>query len=450
MTANEAPSKTGAQAISAIVSRNELPRTMPATFRTYRDLRKDPTIAIGRAMAIAPVVAAEWNVQSRPGTPPDRAALVRDTLLPLREDIVQVAMEGSCDFGWQPFELVWDDEGTRVVLAKAKPLLQDITLILVDERTHAFMGFRQKDPKTSEDIDLTSEYAMNVWFRSEGTNWYGSPLLENVRKPCVEWDDCNAGASRYDRKIAGSHWVVRYPIGTSQDGVGGAETDNGVIAAKILSTLESAGSVTIPQSVVAELAGLNAAAPIQQWAIELLSDSSPRQGSFVERLKYIDVLKVRGLLLPERSLQEGQYGTKAEAASHAESAITIRELEHRRVTRIVNTSIVDVLMEQNFGPDAVGSVRLEAAPLASDKRQWLRSLYQAMLSNPLSSVALVDRIDQAALSESVDVPTRFTVSPESIQPMPEVETEGQATLQDAIVKTYAKALEGAEGDDAGE
>jgi hypothetical protein len=50
------------------------------------------------------------------------------------------------------------------------------------------------------------------------------------------------------------------------------------------------------------------------WRLEVQGSAGGQQQGFVDRLRYLDSLKVRGMLLPERAILEGQHGTLAESA----------------------------------------------------------------------------------------------------------------------------------------
>jgi len=411
---------TGPQLIGRVTGVNELAKYLPATYATYRTIRRHPTIALARALSIAPVVAAEWSVEADDDVDDDVVKFVQDQLIGLHEPLMQSAMECGIDYGWAPFEKVfYVTRDGRIGLQKLKPLLVDITEVLIVKRTGAFNGFKQT-PSDGEPITIPVEYAFNVPFRVEGTNWYGVSLLENIRPTYNTWMDANDGAARYDRKLAGSHWVVYYPPGTSIDGTTGKEEDNGVLADRILKTLEASGAVSVPRIVAKYLDQLNAQAPDKSWEITMLSDDSPRQPSFIERLNYLDKLMVRGLLLPERSLLEGQFGTKAEAGVHADAAVTQRDLEHRHVTRMVNWYMLDQLLALNWGEEMRGKVRLKASPLSDDAQQWLREIYRKLLENPNGFLEEFATIDRDALKDTLGVPKAAEVTPTEPRVLPQV------------------------------
>lgn len=412
----------------------ELGRVLPASYDTYRTMRKQPTIALARALSIAPVIAAEWSVEANPDAPDEWVNFVREQMMPAREELVQQIMCGRVDYGWCPFEMIWKsakiDGIDRLVVDQYKPLLPDFTTILAVYETGQYAGLKQTNAIDGREILLDPEYTMLVSFDVEGTNWYGRSLLENIREIYTDWNDANLSAGRYDRKVAGDHWVIIYPEGTTPEE--GSEVSNAVIAQRIIDTLESAGSVALP----APQETTEDDDPIQQmppkkWDIDMKSGSG-QQGNFIMRMDYCDKLFVRGLLTPERTVLEGQYGTKAEAGVHTDWALTERELEHRYLTRQVNKQAVDPLLRYNYGEDAVGKVWLNAAPLADDKIAFFRTLYQGLLANPVSFIDAWEAMDFDAIMEAIDVPKRVDIAGE-------VQIDGttpEGALAESLQKLY--------------
>lgn len=370
-------------------------RPLPASYDTYRKIRKHPTVALARAVAVAPIVAAEWSVESDDGVPDEWVGMVKDQFLPIRQPLIEAAVLGGIDFGYQGFEKVFRHEAGLFKIGKFKPLLQDITEIQIVQDTGAFAGFKQND------VELPVEKSLLFSFRVEGTQWHGEPLLENARETYNQWYDANAGASRYDRKVAGSHFIVYYPEGKCRD-QNGSEVDNAEMARTILAGLESSGSVAIPDDVARYVEGLNT--DHHGWRIELLSDGTGRQPTFIDRLRYLDTMLCRAVLVPERAVLEGQHGTLAEAGTHADFALTSAELTHQYVTRIVNWHAVDQVLALNFGEEAMGKVRLAASPLVDTKLEFLRQVYTAVLTNPNGFLEEFGLIDTDALKDSLGVP----------------------------------------------
>lgn len=397
--------QTGQQRL-AIMYSGETPQEMPATYATYRAMRKHPTIAIIRALTIAPTVANEWSTKAREDATDEMVIFVEGCFFPVRSQLMEQALLGGGDFGWQPWEKILDIRNGKMTLVKLKPLLHDITTILIEKKTGAFAGFKQNQ------FELPLENSFLIPWRVEGTYWYGSSLLENCRTAYNDWVVCNVGAAKYDRKVAGAHFVVEYPIGeTITDG---GTTDNYDIAVTILRALESdQAGVLIPREVDQHVEKLNEAK--SGWSITILADASPKQITFIPRQEYLDVLMVRGYLWPERGILEGKFGTKAEAGEHVGLALKNSELMDRHVTRHVNWHLVDQLLALNFGESARGAVQLVSAPLVDEKLEFLRTVLEKYLADPAGFADMMNRLDIEALLDKLEVPRNLDVKEPKIE-----------------------------------
>jgi hypothetical protein len=401
-------SKTGAQSVVAIVPTRPgdatvLDKRLPATYTSYRRIRRNPTVALARALSIAPVVAGEWSIEVDDGVDDELVRFIRSQVIAIREFIVQTCMESRVDYGWITFEKVfavgkWEHRD-RILLKRLKPLLVDITDILLDQ-TGAFAGIEQTNSGTGMPITLDAVNALLVNWQVEGANLYGEPLLENIRRTFANWEDASEGAERYDKKLAGGVWTVFYPEGKSI--IGGVATQNEVTAAAILTGLVASGGIIIPRKTQKRITDLNRITDVDDWKIDLM-EHADKQTGFIARLEYCDKLFVRGLLSPERSILEGQHGTLAESGVHASLAMTQRMLEHRHITRLVNAGLVDQLIAMNYGPEAVGTVRLVASPLEDTKREFFQEVYKLLLAHPTASIDLIENQDLDALMDNVDM-----------------------------------------------
>ena len=52
----------------------------PGTYKTYREMRKNPTIAMARMLATAPVRTAEWSLEADEGVPAARVDFIKAQL----------------------------------------------------------------------------------------------------------------------------------------------------------------------------------------------------------------------------------------------------------------------------------------------------------------------------------------------------------------------------------
>jgi len=395
---------TGPQTISYSYGIGELLTPNYATRGTYaqlRAVRKDPTVSLARGLLISSILAGSWNIEADDDVNDDVIEYM-EHILKLREAFIYNCIAyGRVDFGWMPFEKVFAVKDNRIIIQTLKPLLHDMTTILVTPQGH-FNGYRQK-PLQGMQLDVEVAKCLHMAFAVEAGNFYGMPLLENVRAAMDSWADCDAGAKRYDAKVAGAHWVIHYPPGTST--IDGVATDNGDVAKLVLDAMISSGSVAIPTTTAEVLQELtsDSVADLYAWKVELIDDKVAKQSSFSDRLNYLDKQKVRGLGLPERSILEGQHGTKAEAGTHGEMAILGFEQIDRAITTVINEQLVNQLIQLNFGLEMVGKVRVVCLPLVDTQIAFLRDLYKKVSDPALDVETLRNKLDLPGLAPE-DVP----------------------------------------------
>jgi hypothetical protein len=280
-----AKAKTTAQVVVDF-STGELDTRTVGSFDTFREMRKDPTISLLRKYVTAYSLASTWGVD---GHDEDQKAFLEEHILPFRQQFMRTALFGLSDFGWKAYELVYGEvdltfpSGDRRKLMgvdEIKPLKNDNTRARYDKSTGAFLGFAHADQYNGTKYLIDAEHSLFVNFDDEGTGCYGTGCMEVAQQPYDEWNDANDAAARYDKKLAGTFLVVRYPIGKTP--YKGTETDNATIAEDIIKAIRASGSVSIPlgaQDIVNELQKVS-----ELWKIEFL-DPGAKQASFNDRLK---------------------------------------------------------------------------------------------------------------------------------------------------------------------
>lgn len=408
-------------------------------YKKYREMREDPTINFARRLIVAPLVKAGWSIECTEHAPEGAKELVEEILDPVRIPLVKQMLEGCIDFGWQPFELVWEtqEDGTQQV-KKFKALLQDITWILVDEKTGAFEGLEQDGPEG--EITLSSVETLCVALDVEGTDWYGYPTMRTAETPYDTGKAVAEQSLKYDKKIAGVRLKVEYPVGKTM--YNGILTDNYEIARKLEAALEGSGLIAIPKDRTPY--GTGEDDETGKWVVEFMSDDSNARGQFTESDRRQDALKVRAFGLPERSVLEGEFGTKAESEAHAVFAIVGMELNYELLLIQLNWHIVNRIVRMNYGPGYDGTVYIKPAPLSDAAKAFLQELYQVMLANPDAGLIEQNEIDIESIRDRVGVPTR---EKESILE-PEPDKPVRTVLDPAQVAALLSGVEQGQGDAA--
>lgn len=369
-------------------------------YKTVRAMRRHPTVALARELVVAPLLAAPWSVEEKDGAPDGAKEFIDGVMQPLRIHLLRSSLFGCIDFGFQPYEKLFKvDELTGLLtVSKVKPLLQDNTKILIDIANGSFLGFKQGDIR----LELPESLLVNI--DVEGTYWYGEPKMKVVETAYNNWNYCNDAAVRYDKKLAGAHWIIHYPLGkTTIDGV---ETDNFDIAKRVLSQLQSSGQIVVPRTVEDMIRDANEqAGGDTAWKIELLSAYPTSNVAFIDRLKYLDAMMARAMGMPERAVLEGQFGTKAESEAHADFAISNMELRHQIIVQHYNWHLVNQLLRINYGAQAENTVYVQVAPITDLAMQYLREVYKTFLANTEGFAAESNNIDTQSLRDQLGIPT---------------------------------------------
>ena len=374
-------------------------------FDTYRRMRGNPTIAIARIAAAAPVKSANISWQ---GEDQEAVDFVRDNLEPIWSQLIHNILY-ALDYGYQPFEKVWEYDGESGLwrYRKIKPLEVTTTKIKMDKDTGAFAGLQQKG------VELGPEKSFVFTYDSEAGNFYGRSRNENCREVWHNWNEVNKKVGMYVTKAAGIIPMVIYPEGRAQD-ESGAETENWQIARRLLASLGKGNGVAIPMQ-FSEIAQDLAArgvdiTQLMSWQIRFLETKGQHGGEFVSLMEHYEKQMLRGWLVLERTVTEGKHGTLAEAASHAELALVIAGQLLNEIIRYVNWYLVDPLLMVNFGTDAMGSVWVEPEAMDDGTRNFTRELMLKVLSAPPNIDLLLTMLDVDALLDQTGLPKREDTS----------------------------------------
>jgi hypothetical protein len=398
-----------------------------------REIKKDATVRLVRQAIAAPIIHTPWTIKANKQAPSVAKEFIEDIFRHTRDWLLQGSIYGALDFGWMPYELVYEPtKRGRITITKFKQLLQDYTTILIYMDSGDFAGYTnwpqynvygfsssQDRSRSGWEIEIDEQYAMNINLEVEGTDWYGISASCALDSLCKEWDDVNKTANRYDKKVAGATWVVWYPVGVTK--YKGTEKSNDEIATNVLASLEASGGVAIPDEIQEWVQDLEDSIDKDtkgKWRIELISAQTTSQNSFSDRQKYLDALKVRVFGIPERSLLEGKFGTKAEAETHAEIGLSTVDTKHRLIVQQYNKCAVNKVLKYNWGEKAIDSVWIEVAPIVSSKFNHLKEIYRMVLQSPSIGAIEAQNLDMKALREELSIP----VSPDADDVL-EIETQ---------------------------
>ena len=159
------------QVLTSIASNAVLwPTYQGLSYDAIREIRKDPTIQLARWAVLSPMIHTPWVYIKNGDATDEMLELIENNFKPLREDFLQRAVFGSLDYGWSPFEAVYNATDGQINLLRMKSLLQDYTFILIYEDTGSFAGFINSGYFTGLWQEIPDKYSHNATFEVEGTD----------------------------------------------------------------------------------------------------------------------------------------------------------------------------------------------------------------------------------------------------------------------------------------
>lgn len=394
-------------------STGELDTRAVSDYKTFREMRLDPTISLLRKYAVAYTLASTWGVE---GNDPEQVSYLEEHLLPFRQSFMRTAMYGLSDFGWKAYEIIYGkidltfpsgETRTLQGIDELKPLKNDNCRVRYAKEDGSYQGLSYVDMFNGNKVLIDAEHSLFINFDDEGLGEYGIGNMAVAQQPYEDWNEANEGAIRYDKKMAGSLLVIRYPVGKTP--YKGVETDNAQIAEDFVKAIRSSGSITVPLDIESQLDAL--AKMNEAWKIEYIEHSA-QQASFVDRMKYLDAQKCRAFAIPERAVLEGEFGTKAEAGIHASAALLNMQLMSEMITELLNnggtnrqTGLVNRLLMANFNSEKNGAW-LTAPPLTDERVALFIQILTTLLADPGAGPEIMDKIDLEQLVDVLDLPVK--------------------------------------------
>lgn len=407
--AESRPFRSGPQI--SVQSDGAKPAKLSRNWKDFDRMANHPTIRLAMDVTLAMAMREPWTIE---GDDPEVTGFMQRQLDTYKEDILSSSIVGFFKRGWRAFETRYgftedDALGLRQTLDGVRSLRNEYTFRVIDPDTGDFLGVLTKAVGGSlggkDDILIDAQHVLFVNNDDEGFGEYGEATFEVAHRSHKKWENCDDGAERYDKKVAGGVVVVKYPVGsTKYKQNNNEETDNADIAEDILKRLEASGTVKIPVRVVDETTGEVLKELNDPWKLEHVVAAGGLQPSFIPRLKYLDGQMMRAFGLPERSATEGTLGTKAEAEAHADIALLVNHRRHRKIGKAVNLDIVQPLNDNNWGDP--GATQLVVGELDRDSRELFTQIFVAMLADPVHADAVAQRVDVEAMLRKLDIPTR--------------------------------------------
>jgi len=392
-----------------------LEEPLPSTIQTWRTMRKDPTIALARNIATAPIRTATYAIKLVEDAPEEYRDFLTSMVEPLWRGFMRNMVLGL-DYGFAPFEKVYafNRETGKQYLTKLKPLLAEHSHVMLHRKTGAFLGAVNGvirgawDAVSSNTVALPPEKVFWYTHNREADYWYGESCMERAREAYNRSLAVASKAANYHTNIVGAVPVVEYPEGAKSKDRTGREIANFKMAGRVLQSLQKAVGIAMPGIQAAWMRGLAEKgldpSKFSAWRIQMFENKTRHGPEFEQALKGLDVAKIRAWLLPERAVIEGQYGTKAEAEIQTQTAMVSIDAILQDIFDAINKWIINPLLLVNFGEKAVNQAKLIAEQQDPRKAELLREIVKGIFGAPVNAELFTDVMNIPDIFALLDLP----------------------------------------------
>jgi hypothetical protein len=368
-------------------------------YATYRMMADQPTMKATWKMIVDAVLASiPWTLEKTRDDAKDAWVDLAKKQVFSQLPMVLSAAVLSGQFGWQPFEKVWEVRD-GYFWCNLQPMLQDYSTIYLNSGTGRFAGVSVTGPSTV----LPPNKCWIATASPELGSPYGKSWYDAAYDPYVSWLQTRSDLKRLRAKLSGILPILFYPPGSTP--INGKLVDNSVIATQILQTLGWGYGTAMPsvQFDPKDIARDPKLASTSLWRVEFYNAGTltPAQDGMLNQLTYEDVLMSRALGMPERTGQAGKHGTNAESVTQSENSVTSKELFAASIAMQLSignpfigvTGWIDDILRYNFGANAVGSIALKPPPFADTKLDYkAKIINQALSSTSPAGTAVVKAI----------------------------------------------------------
>lgn len=281
----------------------------------------------------------------------------------------------SLDFGFKTMENLYkvgtikykdeddnEQEFSGHLLKQPKSLDPETIDLIVDDLGN-FTGFKQDG---NIDITVKDKKALVIVNRWESGNYYGISDLEYVYTP---WYDANINrqfSMRWLERKGTGIFKGTYPSGKDVE----TGKDNSDIMLELLDSIMEGTAVALPSDTDNE--------GNVKWDITIL-DSDDKTDSFIEKAKYLDDTMLRGLVIPEKALTQGEVGARSSIESF--QAFFIQRKQDLLDNQIfwINEYSLKPFIEINWGGDIVDEYMIKAGKIDDNSVIVANQLIQKLI-----------------------------------------------------------------------
>ena len=391
-------------------------------------MRRDPIIAFGLMFVKVPLIRASWHIDS---TDPQRAAFVENCLRAIYGRFI-LAYCNSFDYGYSPivkrFQYtqpdwtyidpvtgkendVWPHKGVNALVwkpfmalnpRKSQPKFNSKGEFAgidhapgTDFNTGVFSG------NSGRPADIPLDWAL--WATNEKDSEFGSlygyPRTGYAYRYWWSYWYKFGLSDRAFEKWGDPPFVVFHPADEGVEDEDGNSIDFGGEALATAEQLRSGANVAMPSSVIRGYAE-DRPTNVREWDFKQV-ESTANFAALNESFEYLDVQKLRSIMVPEQALVEGKGGSSSRNVAaefgdvfHKSQAVVMDEIDDH-----INRFMIPQLLEANFGPGGA-SCRKVTTGFDPQDQETMR----AIITGVVNSRGELPEADMQSILKTLGVP----------------------------------------------
>lgn len=362
-------------------------------------MRRDPMLAFGLATKIIPLIRAKWYIKS---SDPQRAAFVTGALARVYARYI-LGRNNCLSFGYSPgvkrFEYitpdwtyvdpadpqheekqVWPDQSVQALVWKSFVWLDPKEVRPHWNYKGEFAGIDFAPGATSgaasyfgtsgapfnitgssnqgKAADIPLDWAL--WATNEKDSVFGSiygyPLIGHAYRYWWSYWYKFGLSDRAFEKWADPPIIMYHPAENGVDADGNA-VDFGTVALGTAEQVRSGANIAIPSQVILDID--QRTTNVREWDIHQMENNAEFD-ALIQSFNYLDVLKLRSIMVPEMGLIEGAQGQSSRnvASVFADQIQKAQAVLMEEIDYEINRYLIPQLLEANFGPGGASCTKI--------------------------------------------------------------------------------------------
>jgi hypothetical protein len=383
------------------------------SYKVYDRMQRDAQINLGLSLIKKPIEHVNISAES---TSDSVKALVQWTFDKIYVRLVRDLLM-AVDFGHSYLEKSWQRIPNLVLKKKKESINETIEEVVYDQEALLLMPYSIHPESYTVIVDKHGElhsikqtgrgkdavikrsklitYINNMQYG----NWFGISRL----KPAYSWwywgEIVLQFMMKYLERKSSPPIIVRAPIGVSTDSAG-QPVNNFALALKLGNSLIS-NAVGVLPNVLDPKTGK----PL--WDAEYLMDDQ-RIFMFIEVLKYLDIMKMRALQVPDTVAIQSSKGSYGQSDAHSDIHLMLEESVIREIESVLNNQVVPYIIKYNFAPEDRASCKIKIEKLTLTRKQMLKEIFTKMLSTINQTMAAGGKPlglpDMSTIADILEIP----------------------------------------------